>query len=84
MKVAKNASSKLKGMAKYKILNGKIPIFPKTTHIKTNPTNQVIKVVCIRLNFLEIMKIAMANRKDHSPQMAPLIGSDGNTMPILS
>jgi len=40
IKVAMNASKKLKGTAIGKILKGKTPKFPITNHMKTNPTNQ--------------------------------------------
>jgi hypothetical protein len=83
MKAAKNASSILKGTAKYRILKGNTPMLPTTIHIRTNPTNQEMNVVCIKENFREITKIAMAKNKDHNPQIAPLTGSDGNTHPIL-
>jgi hypothetical protein len=84
MKVAINASSILSGNATYKILKGNTPIFPTTVHIKTNPVNHERKVACNKLNFLEIIKIAIAKNKDHNPHIAPLTGSDGNTNPILS
>jgi hypothetical protein len=54
---------------------------PITTHIKTKPTSQESKVVSVKENFLEIIKIEIANSKDHNHQTAPLIGSDGNTNP---
>lgn len=54
---------------------------PITTHIKTKPTNQDSKVVSISENFFEIIKIEIANNKDHNPQTAPLIGSDEKTSP---
>lgn len=81
MNAAINASSKLNGTAKTNIPYGKTPKFPITTHIKTKPTNQDKKAVFNKLNFFEIMKIAIANNNDHNPQIAPLIGSDGKTMP---
>jgi len=76
--VAINASRILKGTAYHKRPYGRTPRLPMTTHIRTNPTNQERKVVCIMVNFLAIMKIETANRSDHIPQTAPLMGSDGN------
>jgi hypothetical protein len=54
-----------------------------TTHISKKPTNQERNVVSRRVNFLEIMKIAVANNKDHSPQIAPLTISEGKVKPRL-
>jgi len=56
---------------------------PITIHIKTKPTSQENKVVSISENFLEIMKIEIANNKDHNPQTAPFKGSDGKTSPTF-
>jgi hypothetical protein len=78
------ASSKLKGTAIYKRPSGNTPILPITTHMSTKPTNQERKVVWIKVNFLERIKIAMANNSDHKPQMAPLTGAEGNTIPSPS
>jgi len=58
-----------------------MPIFPELIHIKTKPTNQLRSVVWSKENFFEITKIAIAKHNDHTPHMAPLIGSDGNTSP---
>ena len=58
-----------------------IQIADSQTHIKTKPTSQERKAFSINENFLAIIKIEIANKKDHNPQIAPLIGSDGNTSP---
>jgi hypothetical protein len=84
IKVAKKASSKLNGRAAYSSPKGKTPIFPTTTQIKTKATNHERKTLCIKENFLEIIKIAIAKNKDQIPQTAPLIGSDGKISPRLS
>jgi hypothetical protein len=55
MKAAKNASSRLKGSAKFKILKRMTPIFPTTIHIRINPANQEMKVVCNRENFRDMI-----------------------------
>ena len=41
---------------------------PITTHIKTKPTSQERKAVSINENFLAIIKIEIANKKDHNPK----------------
>ena len=81
MKDAKKASSKLSGTAMNNIPYGKTSKLPMTTHINTKPTNQERNVVCIKVNFFEMINMAMANNNDHSPQTAPLIGSEGKTRP---
>lgn len=43
--VAKNASIKLKGIARYRMSKGNTPKFPTTNHININPINQASKVV---------------------------------------
>jgi hypothetical protein len=45
IRLAKNASNKLSGMAKRRIPNGKTPIFPELIHINTNPTNHESRLV---------------------------------------
>ena len=82
--LAINASSKLNGTAKNNILYGSTFMFPMTIHINTNPTNQDRKVVCNNENFFARMNTATAKHKDQSPQIAPLIGSEGNTSPRFS
>jgi hypothetical protein len=74
-------SRMLNGIAYHKIPYGKTPRLPIVTHIMTNATNQDRKVVCMRVNFLAKIKIATANRSDHIPQTAPLIGADGKLSP---
>ena len=81
---AKNASSKLSGTAKISKPAGKTPRLPITTHIKTNPINQENKVVCSKVNFLDMIKTEMAKNSDQSPQIAPLTGSAGNISPSFS
>lgn len=54
IKVAKNVSKTLRGMAKTKIPKGKTLIFPVTIHMSTKPINQAIAVVCVNENFFEI------------------------------
>jgi len=83
IKDATNDSSKLRGIAKYNIPKGNTPKLPITTHIKINATNQERKAVSTQENFLEIIKIEIANNKDQSPQIAPLIDSEGKTRPSL-
>jgi hypothetical protein len=68
-------------MAKNKMPKGKTPKFPITSHIKINPTNQAKMVVWIRLNLREIIKILTAKQRDHIPQIAPFIGSEGKIRP---
>jgi len=77
----RNASSRLKGIAKERIPSGKTPKFPTATHINTKPTNHERSVVCSNENFLDMMKIAVAYSKDQIPQTAPFIGSEGKIIP---
>ena len=84
IKLAKNTSSKLNGMAIGKIPKGRIPKFPKTNHINTNPTNQDKNVVLANENFWAIKYIAMAKHKDQTPQIAPLTGCSGKIIPSFS
>lgn len=84
IKLAKYASSMLKGMAAGNISKGKKPRFPVTSHINTKPTNQDKKVVCTKVNFLLIMKIKTAKQKDQIPHTAPLTGNSGNISPSFS
>ena len=81
IKLAMYASSILNGIAYTKSPYGNTPRLPITTHIKTKPTNQENRVVCSNENFLEIIKIAIANSNDQRPQIAPLMGSEGNVSP---
>lgn len=81
---ATKVSSKLSGTANQSIADGKTPRFQVTIHISTNPTNQAKSVVWTRENFLEMIKMAMANSSDHKPHTAPLMGSDGKTRPSCS
>lgn len=81
MKLAKNASNKLKGIAISKIPKGRTPKLPITSHINTNPTNHDRNVVCSKVNFLLKIKIAIAKHNDQIPQTAPLIGCSGNVNP---
>ena len=81
IKVARNASNKLKGIAANRMPVGNTPIFPITTHINTKPTNHESRVVCNKVNFLAIIKIEIANNSDQIPQSTPLIGSVGKTSP---
>ena len=84
IRLAKNVSNKLNGIAKVSIPNGKTPILPITSHINTKTTNHERRTVCSRVNFLAIMNMAIAKHNDHNPQIAPLIGVDGNTRPRFS
>jgi hypothetical protein len=84
MRLAKNTSNKLSGMANGRIPNGKTFIFPTTSHISTNPTNHEIRVVCNSVNFFAIINMAIAKHNDHNPQTIPLIVSEGNTRPRFS
>jgi hypothetical protein len=81
MNVATNDSSKLSGIARYKIPNGNIFKLPITSHMSTKPINQENKVVCNKVNFFAKTKMAIAKQSDHTPQIAPLIGSEGNINP---
>ena len=84
IKAATNASRRLRGTAPYKIPRGNTPRFAATTHINTNPTNHARNVVCASENFFARIKIAMANKSDHTPHKAPLMGLEGNVRPRLS
>lgn len=84
IKLAKNASNKLSGIAKGNIPIGRILIFPITIHINAKPTNHERNVVCNNENFFEIINIEMAKHKDHKPQTAPLIGAEGKMSPSFS
>jgi hypothetical protein len=55
-----------------------------TTHIIMNATSHESRVVCIRENLFEIIKIAMANKQDHNPHSAPLTDAEGKTSPSFS
>ena len=81
IKLARKASSKLRGTAKNNIPTGNTFIFHITIHIKTKPKNHERNVVCIIENFFAIMNIEMAKHSDQSPQTAPLTGSEGNVNP---
>jgi len=83
IRLARNASNKLNGIAKKRIPNGKTPIFPELIHINTNPANHERRVVCCNENFFAIINIAIAKHNDQIPQTAPFIGSDGNTSPSV-
>lgn len=83
IRLARNASNKLKGIAKDRIPNGNTPIFPELIHINTNPTNHESKVVSSKENFFAMINTAMAKHRDQIPQTAPFTGSDGNTSPSV-
>jgi len=82
IKLARKASSRLKGIAKGRMPAGRTLRFQTTAYMCQKPVNQARNGVCIRLNFLEIIKMAMANISDHKPHMAPFNGSDGKTRPM--
>lgn len=81
MSVAIHASKILSGTAYNNIPYGKTIKLPIVTHIITNPVNQERKVVCDTLNFLETIKISIANKKDQIPQTAPFTGFAGKLRP---
>jgi hypothetical protein len=78
---AMNASRTLNGKAMRSNRGGKTFKFQITTHMSTKPINQDKKVVSRSENFLEIIYIAPAKRKDHTPHIAPFMGSEGNVNP---
>jgi len=84
IKAATKASRRLRGTAAYNSAYGRTPRFPITTHINTKATNQERRAVCKNENFFAIINMAIANSSDHSPQIAPLIGSEGKTRPRFS
>jgi hypothetical protein len=84
IRLARNASNKLNGIANGSIPSGKTSIFAITSHINTNPTNHEMSVVCNNENFFAIINMVIAKHNDHNPQMAPFTGSDGKTKPMLS
>ena len=84
MKAAIKLSSRLKGIARYRISNGKTSRFPMAIHIKTKAANHERIAVCARENFLEIKKISRAKHRDQTPHIAPFMGCEGKTNPLFS
>jgi hypothetical protein len=84
IRAAIRTSTKLRGTAKYNIPKGSTLMFPTTSHMSINPTNQAKRTVCQKENLRRIIKTAIAKQSDQIPQTAPFIGSEGNIRPILS
>jgi len=55
-----------------------------TTHINTKPMVQHRRIVRAHVVIRRTATIQTASRKPHIPHLAPLMGADGNVIPIDS